>query len=49
MKRFREEAQVQAETESSEEFESLHERLRQFASKQVFGCDFDPCLTLSQR
>jgi type I restriction enzyme M protein len=44
MKSFRDEAQVQAETESSEEFESLHERLRQFASKQVFGCDFDPFL-----
>jgi type I restriction enzyme M protein len=44
MKCFREEAHVQAETESSEEFESVHERLRQFASKQVFGCDFDPFL-----
>jgi len=44
MKRFREEAQVRAETESSEEFESLHERLRRFASDQVFGCDFDPFL-----
>jgi len=44
MKQFRAEAQVRAETESSEEFESLHERLRRFASNQVFGCDFDPFL-----
>lgn len=44
MKQFRAEAQVRAETESSEEFESLHQRLRRFASNQVFGCDFDPFL-----
>lgn len=44
MKQFRADAQVRAETESSEEFESLHERLRRFASNQVFGCDFDPFL-----
>jgi type I restriction enzyme M protein len=44
MKRFREEAQIRSETETTEEFESLNERLRHFASKQVFGCDFDPFL-----
>ena len=44
MNRFREEAQIRAETETSEEFESLHERLRRFAAKKVFGCDFDPFL-----
>ena len=44
MKRFREQAKVRPETESTEEFESLHDRLRRFASNQVFGCDFDPFL-----
>ncbi|MCR4338314.1 MAG: SAM-dependent methyltransferase, partial [Gemmatimonadaceae bacterium] len=44
MNRFREEAQIRPETETSEEFESLHERLRRFASEKVFGCDFDPFL-----
>jgi type I restriction enzyme M protein len=44
MRRFREEAQIRAGTETSEEFESLNERLRHFALKQVFGCDFDPFL-----
>jgi len=44
MKRFREQAKVRPETESTEEFESLHDRLRRFASNQVLGCDFDPFL-----
>jgi type I restriction enzyme M protein len=44
MKRFREEEEVRPEEESTEEFESLHDRLRNFASNQVFGCDFDPFL-----
>jgi type I restriction enzyme M protein len=44
MKRFREQAKVRPETESTEEFESLHDRLRRFASNQVYGCDFDPFL-----
>ena len=44
MDRFREEERVSAETETTEEFESLNQRLRRFASKQVFGCDFDPFL-----
>lgn len=44
MDRFREEAKVRPEAESTEEFESLHDRLRRFASNQVFGCDFDPFL-----
>ena len=42
MDRFREEEQISAETETSEEFESLNQRLRHYASNQVFGCDFDP-------
>ena len=44
MERFRKEERISAETESSEEFESLNQRLRRYASKQVFGCDFDPFL-----
>jgi len=44
MNRFREDARVAPETESTEEFESLHDRLRRFALNQVFGCDFDPFL-----
>ena len=41
---FRSERQRRDETESSEEFESLQQRLRAYAKKQVFGCDFDPFL-----
>ena len=44
MDRFREDERISAETETSEEFESLNKRLRRYASKQVFGCDFDPFL-----
>jgi type I restriction enzyme M protein len=44
MNRFREDAKVPAGAESSEEFESLHARLRKFATNQLFGCDFDPFL-----
>ena len=44
MERFREKEQVSAAAETSEEFESLNKRLRRYASKQVFGCDFDPFL-----
>jgi type I restriction enzyme M protein len=44
MNRFREDAKIRAGVESSEEFESLHARLRKFAANQVFGCDFDPFL-----
>ena len=44
MERFRREERSRPETETSEEFESLQQRLRQYAKKQVFGCDFDPFL-----
>ena len=44
MERFRAEERVSAERETSEEFELLNKRLRRYASKQVFGCDFDPFL-----
>ena len=42
--KLREEERISAETETSEEFESLNRRLRRYAAKQVFGCDFDPFL-----
>lgn len=41
---FRNEANVLAGSETSEEFESIHDRLRAFAQRQVFGTDFDPFL-----
>ena len=44
MDRLREEERISAETATSEEFESLNHRLRHYATKQVFGCDFDPFL-----
>ena len=44
MDRLREEERLSAGTETTEEFESLNQRLRRYASKQVFGCDFDPFL-----
>lgn len=44
MKKFREEEQISVETENSEEFESLNQRLQRYASEQIFGCDFDPFL-----
>lgn len=44
MDRLREAAKIRAEAETSEEFESLHARLRKFATNQLFGCDFDPFL-----
>ena len=44
MERFREKERISAATETSEEFESLNQRLRRYASAQIFGCDFDPFL-----
>jgi type I restriction enzyme M protein len=44
LKKFRDEANVPAGLESTEEFLSVNERLRQFAENQVFGADFDPFL-----
>ena len=44
MARYREEEQISADTESSEDFESLNQRLRTYASNKIFGCDFDPFL-----
>jgi type I restriction enzyme M protein len=44
LKKFRDEANVAPGFESTEEFLSVNERLRQFAENQVFGADFDPFL-----
>jgi type I restriction enzyme M protein len=44
LEKFRAEAKVAAGAESTEEFESINERLRRFAQSQVFGADFDPFL-----
>ena len=44
MDRFRAEEKISAGAETSEEFQTLHDRLREYASQQVFGCDFDPFL-----
>ena len=44
MERFRRDERHRPGTATSEEFESLQQRLRGYAKKQVFGCDFDPFL-----
>jgi len=44
MRQFRAERGGRHIPEASEEFETLQERLRAFASSSVFGCDFDPFL-----
>ena len=44
VERFRREEKSRPETETSEEFESLQQRLRHYAKNQIFGCDFDPFL-----
>jgi len=42
--KFRDETHIPAQVEDSEEFRAVHERLREYAGKQVFGADFDPFL-----
>ena len=44
LKKFREERNSQAGDESTTEFLNAHERLREYASTNVFGADFDPFL-----
>lgn len=44
LKKFREDANVPVGFETTEEFLSVNERLRQFAGSQVFGADFDQFL-----
>lgn len=44
LQRFKEEAQIDLEVASTEEFETVHDRLRRYARANVFGADFDPFL-----
>ena len=44
MSRFRDDEQISALNETTEEFESLNRRLRRYAHEQIFGCDFDQFL-----
>ncbi|HLV97067.1 MAG TPA: N-6 DNA methylase [Ktedonobacterales bacterium] len=41
---FRAEQNITPQTEDSEDFQLIHERLREYAGSQVFGADFDPFL-----
>lgn len=42
--KFREEGGINPEQENTEEFLSIHERLKAYAETNVFGADFDPFL-----
>lgn len=42
--KFRKEGGIDPERENTEEFLTIHERLREYASTNVFGADFDPFL-----
>lgn len=44
LKKFRQEQKTQAATENTNEFLTVHERLREYAAANVFGADFDPFL-----
>jgi type I restriction enzyme M protein len=44
LERFRQEANVSAQTENTEEFRAIEGRLRWYAEQQIFGADFDPFL-----
>ena len=44
MKEFRKEKQLKAGDENTQEFISLRDRLADFATKKLFGADFDPFL-----
>lgn len=44
LKKFRDEAHQQAQTETTQEFFDVHQRLRQYAEEKVFGADFDQFL-----
>jgi type I restriction enzyme M protein len=44
LKKFREEQDTKPGQESTTEFLSVHERLKEYASNMVFGADFDPFL-----
>jgi len=44
LKQFREEQDCKVGVESTSDFLTVHERLKEYASHQVFGADFDPFL-----
>lgn len=44
MQKFKKEDDVDIDIASTEEFETVHERLRHYARTNVFGADFDPFL-----
>ncbi len=44
LEKFRKEEEVIPGAESTEEFDSINDRLREFANKNIFGADFDPFL-----
>jgi type I restriction enzyme M protein len=44
LKKFREEDNITAQEENSEQFGQHQQRLREYAEHKVFGCDFDPFL-----
>jgi len=44
LKKFRKEQDTQPENENTIEFFNVHDRLKDYASKYVFGADFDPFL-----
>lgn len=44
MKEFKKQARVNLDAASTEEIETIQERLRRYASDSVFGADFDPFL-----
>lgn len=44
LKKFREEGNIPAGSESTTEFLSVHERLKEYAAANVYGADFDPFL-----
>jgi type I restriction enzyme M protein len=44
LKKFREEDKISPENENTSEFLKVHDRLKEYATHNVFGADFDPFL-----
>jgi type I restriction enzyme M protein len=44
LKKFRDELNIQPENESTSDFLTVYERLREYATDKVYGSDFDPFL-----
>lgn len=44
LKKFRDEQNIQVGNENTSEFIAVHERLKEYATHNVFGADFDPFL-----